>query len=157
MVWKEKIIISSSSETSSSYLYLGIWASVPLWLHTPLRRMWFKFFVEGIFDAPFPPDIMRWKQPVSSMLEFSNIGKIYTNDLLWPVRRLSSEMIGMFTPRLCFECGASGLAPFNVERKAFIHCFSLSRPLRWLLRDDLKLKPRHALWGNISIYWATVT
>ena len=95
----------------------------------------------------FRPEYNEVKAAGSGMLEFSNIGKIYTNDLLWAREAaVFGEDDWNVLPSLRLNAGLR-FSLFNVERKAY----TLLEPrasLRWLLRDDLSFKASYARMGQ---------
>ena len=137
--------LSSSSETSSStsILDMGVRSSFD---YTPSTSHVIRFGGDFLMHR-FRPEYNEVKAAGSGMLEFSNIGKIYTNDLLWAREAaVFGEDDWNVLPSLRLNAGLR-FSLFNVERKAY----TLLEPrasLRWLLRDDLSFKASYARMGQ---------
>ena len=97
--------LSSSSETSSStsILDMGVRSSFD---YTPSTSHVIRFGGDFLMHR-FRPEYNEVKAAGSGMLEFSNIGKIYTNDLLWAREAAVFGEDDWNAYLACVECGAS--------------------------------------------------
>ncbi|MDD2953217.1 MAG: TonB-dependent receptor [Parabacteroides sp.] len=137
--------LSSSSETSSStsILDMGVRSSFD---YTPSTSHLIRFGGDFLVHR-FRPEYNEVKASGSGRLELSNIGKVYTNDLLWAREAaVFGEDDWTVSPSLRLNAGLR-FSLFNVERKTY----TLLEPrasLRWLLRDDLSFKASYARMGQ---------
>lgn len=136
---------SSSSEmsTSTSILDMGVRSSFD---YTPSTSHVIRFGGDFLMHR-FRPEYNEVKATGSGMLESSNIGKIYTNDLLWAREAaLFGEDDWNVLPSLRLNAGLR-FSLFNVERKTYT-LWEPRASLRWLLRDDLSFKTSYARMGQ---------
>lgn len=137
--------LSSSSETSSStsILDMGVRSSFD---YTPSASHLIRFGGDFLVHR-FRPEYNEVKAAGAGMLEFSGIGKIYTNDLLWAREAaIFGEDDWTLSPGLRLNAGLR-FSLFSVERKTY----ALLEPrasFRWLLRDDLSFKASYARMGQ---------